>query len=97
MAVAESDNERELRSAQLEDAVVAAPVSVRAEGVLRSGDPAERLAQASTDLDLLVCGSRGRGPVRRLLLGSVSTALMAKAPCPILVVERGEADVRRVA
>jgi nucleotide-binding universal stress UspA family protein len=95
ITVAESNKDRDAWSAQLEQAAIAAPVSVRAQAVLRDGEPAEQLAQVSTDLDLLVCGSRGHGPVRRLVLGSVSTALMASARCPILVV-RAQPDVRRV-
>jgi len=36
--------------------------------------------------DLLVVGSRGLSATRRLLLGSVSTAVVNHAPCPVLVV-----------
>ncbi len=36
--------------------------------------------------DLLVLGSRGRSAARRILLGSVSTAMVTHAPCPVLVV-----------
>jgi nucleotide-binding universal stress UspA family protein len=36
--------------------------------------------------DLLVIGSRGLSTARRLLLGSVSTAMVTHAPCPVLVV-----------
>lgn len=36
--------------------------------------------------DLLVVGSRGLSATKRLLLGSVSTALVTHAPCPVLVV-----------
>ncbi len=36
--------------------------------------------------DLLVVGSRGRSAARRILLGSVSTAMVTHAPCPVLVV-----------
>lgn len=42
--------------------------------------------------DLLVAGSRGYGPVLRVLLGSVSTHLAHHAPCPVLVVPRPGAD-----
>jgi nucleotide-binding universal stress UspA family protein len=38
--------------------------------------------------DLLVCGSRGRGPLRRVLLGSVSTRLIRDAAYPVVVVPR---------
>jgi nucleotide-binding universal stress UspA family protein len=52
------------------------------------GDPVEELRErASRDhVRLLVVGSRGRGPVRRALLGSVSAELAASAPRPVLVV-----------
>jgi nucleotide-binding universal stress UspA family protein len=36
--------------------------------------------------DLLVVGSRGLSTAKRILLGSVSTALVTQAPCPVLVV-----------
>jgi nucleotide-binding universal stress UspA family protein len=47
----------------------------------------EVLAQvAAHRSDLLVVGSRGLSAARRLLLGSVSTALVNHAPAPVLVV-----------
>jgi nucleotide-binding universal stress UspA family protein len=39
-------------------------------------------------IDLLVLGSRGYGPVMRVLLGSVSGHVFRHAPCPLLVVRR---------
>jgi nucleotide-binding universal stress UspA family protein len=39
-------------------------------------------------VDLLVLGSRGFGPVMRLLIGSVSSRVIREAPCPVLVVPR---------
>jgi nucleotide-binding universal stress UspA family protein len=54
-----------------------------------SGLPAAALAEACEEgVDLLVAGSRGYGPVMRTLLGSVSTQLLHRAPCPVLVVPR---------
>ena len=50
------------------------------------GDPAGRLSEASRGLDLLVCGSRGRGRAAAAILGSVSTQLVTHAQCPVLVV-----------
>jgi nucleotide-binding universal stress UspA family protein len=50
------------------------------------GDPRDMLTAASAQLDLLVCGSRGRGRPAAMLLGSVSTHLSTHAECPILVV-----------
>lgn len=40
------------------------------------------------DVDLLVMGSRGYGPVMRALLGSVSGHVFRHAPCPLLVTRR---------
>jgi len=39
--------------------------------------------------DLVVVGSRGLTPGRRLLLGSVSSGLVNSAHCPVLVVREG--------
>jgi len=39
--------------------------------------------------DLVVVGSRGLTPGRRLLLGSVSSGLVNSAKCPVLVVRAG--------
>jgi nucleotide-binding universal stress UspA family protein len=46
------------------------------------------LADAATRADLLVVGSRGFGPVRRVLLGSVSSRLARRCDAPLLVVPR---------
>ena len=51
--------------------------------------PVIALEQFSNDVDLLVCGSRGYGPLGRVLLGSVSRRLVHRAACPVLVVPRG--------
>ena len=70
--------------------LAAVPESRSAGGEVLTGDPHELLAAASTGLDLLVCGSRGYGPVRTLLLGGVSHALVRDAACPVLVVPPAE-------
>jgi nucleotide-binding universal stress UspA family protein len=53
------------------------------------GDPCEVLIERSADLDLLVLGSRAYGPLRHVLLGSVSAPVMRQARCPVLVIPRG--------
>ena len=58
------------------------------EAVLEEGDPAAVLAKHGVELDLLVIGSRGYGPLRRTLLGGVSAEVMRTAPCPVVVVPR---------
>lgn len=52
-------------------------------------DPCETLVEQSDGLDLLVLGSRAYGPLRHVLLGSVSAPVMREAHCPVLVVPRG--------
>jgi nucleotide-binding universal stress UspA family protein len=52
-------------------------------------DPAGTLIAVSENLDLLVCGSRGYGPVRAVLLGGVSRRVAAEAHCPLIVLPRG--------
>jgi nucleotide-binding universal stress UspA family protein len=49
-------------------------------------EPRSLLAEATPDAHLLVLGSRGHGALLSLLLGSVSVALVAQAPCPVVVV-----------
>jgi len=57
------------------------------------GEPATEIireAEASR-ADLIVCGTRGRGPVGRMLLGSVSHMLAENAPCAVLIVSEDRA------
>jgi nucleotide-binding universal stress UspA family protein len=48
-------------------------------------DSRELLLQMSEDAAMLVVGSRGLGPLRRQLLGSVGVALVRHAHCPVVV------------
>ena len=52
------------------------------------GQPAEELALYSASLDLLVVGSRGYGPLGRLIHGSISQELARTARSPLLVLTR---------
>ncbi len=52
------------------------------------GLPGEELASFSGEVDLLIVGSRGYGPVKRLVLGSTSNFLERHARCPLLVLPR---------
>jgi nucleotide-binding universal stress UspA family protein len=77
-------------SLQAAEATLARAIGAGSEdGQVLAGDVARALAAASEDLDLLVCGARGHGPIRTLLLGGTSHALVRKAACPVLVVPLG--------
>jgi hypothetical protein len=67
----------------------------RVDGALRNGDPATVLVDASRESDLLVLGSRGYGPVRAVLLGGVSQAVIRHATCPVVVVPRSATQEHR--
>jgi nucleotide-binding universal stress UspA family protein len=53
-------------------------------------DPSTLLIQLSSTAHLLVLGSRGRGPVRSHLLGSVGLAVVRHAACPVVVHRPGD-------
>jgi nucleotide-binding universal stress UspA family protein len=77
-------------SPELEDALSQLGVDALPEPV--DGDPAGGLIAATSTVDLLVTGSRARGPRRALMLGSVSRAVAERAACPVLVVPRAAAE-----
>ena len=68
---------------------------IKSEMLIEHGDPAEEIARVAAEggYDLILAGSRERGTVTELLLGSVSKTLVRTAPCPVLVVGK-EAGVR---
>lgn len=53
--------------------------------LVRIGDPRQVLVELSSQASMLVLGSRGRGPIETLLLGSTSVALVRHALCPLVV------------
>ncbi|WP_051324773.1 universal stress protein [Candidatus Solirubrobacter pratensis] len=72
------------------DAVVKGlPADVHGETIRLSGDPADQIAARSGNVDLMVMGSRGYGPVHAVLAGGVSGRVVREAQCPVIVVPRG--------
>ena len=67
----------------------ASSLGVHAEGLVLRGGPAEALADAAEtrDCSMVVIGSRGRGGVVRVLLGSVADRLVHISKRPVLVVK----------
>jgi len=68
-----------------------ARAGVKAELLLRTGDPADEIIQAAKEggFDLIVVGHRGLSTVKAFLMGSVSNRVVAHAPCSVLVVRPG--------
>ncbi|MFM9150541.1 MAG: universal stress protein, partial [Solirubrobacterales bacterium] len=84
-----ADASREAAQKSLDDAVAKVPVGTMPEPLMVDGDAIMELRAASDgDLDLLCLGSRSYGPVRRVLLGSTSSGVVADAGCAVLVVPR---------
>jgi nucleotide-binding universal stress UspA family protein len=74
----------------LAEARSSVPDGIDVEATLISGDSVQGLASvARAPGTLMVVGSRGYGPLRRVMLGSVSTHLVRSAPCPLIVTPRG--------
>jgi nucleotide-binding universal stress UspA family protein len=69
--------------------VQALPEDANARARVLLNEPARALIARSRTLDVLVLGSRGKGPIGGPWAGSVSSRVIRKAACPVLVVPRG--------
>ncbi len=87
------DAERDHAESALQEAVErASAAGVPVETRLATGDPAERICAYAAEIGarLIAMGTHGYSPVASLLVGSVSGAVIRKAPCPVLVVREPE-------
>lgn len=77
-----NDAERRLRELPLGGTRTACAVRV--------GHPFVEIIRYATDneIDLIVMGTHGLGPVEQMLLGSVAERVVRKASCPVLTVRR---------
>jgi nucleotide-binding universal stress UspA family protein len=84
---AEEDAARRLEGQQLLDATCAALGLGGADTALLDGDPGGALCDLarSAAADVVVIGTRGRGGLRRAVLGSVSDHVVRHAPCPVVI------------
>lgn len=64
--------------------------SVEVRTVILSGRPAQVITKFATDngIDLIIVGSRGKGGLERLILGSVAESVIRMADCMVLVVKK---------
>jgi nucleotide-binding universal stress UspA family protein len=62
---------------------------VTARKVMLTGDPAMEIIDfiKEHDIQLVVMGSRGLGPIKEMMLGSVSHKVAQLAPCPVMIVK----------
>jgi nucleotide-binding universal stress UspA family protein len=90
--IASYNDSLQARTSEELDAAVAkinADSEPAAEAHFAVGDPARILAEESEQLDLLLVGSRGYGPLHAVLVGGVAGRLVREAACPVIVFPRG--------
>ncbi|ARS90580.1 universal stress protein [Natrarchaeobaculum aegyptiacum] len=82
--VLRGDGERALR--RLEEIV---PSDIPVETVVREGSPSRAIVEEAetSDCDLVVMGTHGRGGIDRLLLGSITECVVRRAPVPVLTIQ----------
>jgi nucleotide-binding universal stress UspA family protein len=75
---------------QLDHGRARVPAELRVTTKVMEGHAGEQIAREALreDVDLVVVGSRGHGPVASVLIGSTARKLMRTAACPVAVVPR---------
>jgi nucleotide-binding universal stress UspA family protein len=88
-----NDTLHERATRELEAAIAKIDAELGAEAEFRIGDAVEILTEASEQLDLLVLGSSGYGPLHAVMVGGVAGRLIRDATCPLIVVPRGAGHI----
>ena len=84
-----AEEERAAFAQAIEQTLSELDPSLHAESRVLEGPVVDALADIRPeDVDVLVCGSRGYGPARSVLLGGVSSRLLRHARVPVVVVPR---------
>jgi len=87
--------EPERIEAQRRAEVAAGGLGVSCEVTAAVGDPGHELRRLSSQVDLMVIGSRRWGTLARIMAGSVGETLVADAGCSLLIVPRPTGQRRR--
>ncbi len=90
-----AEKEKDAGEKLLEESVeMLKQTGIDARSTMLRGDAATEIIQYAQDheIDLIVCGGRGLGPIRSWILGSVSRKLLHYAHCSVMVVKSKRED-----
>ena len=81
------ENLQESGQLLLDEALNQLPPAVQAQAFMKIGAPPEVIVTfcAANGYDLIVMGRRGLGTIKELVLGSVSSYVLHRSACPVMV------------
>jgi len=85
-----TSSEREEKRRILDLALARVPEGLPVRGRLLSGVPGDMLSRATQDVDVMIIGSKGYGPLRRVFAGSVAAYICHHAHSAVMVLPRGK-------
>lgn len=82
------DDFKEIGQETVDKALAMLPAGLAARGVVEVGVPTEVIVSFSLEqgYDLIVIGSRGLGSLAQLVLGSVSSYVLQRSRCPVMII-----------